>query len=55
MHFSFAGCEKLCLEKNIILKRDWKTDAMPLAQFADPWQKVNIKQEQEVSIYNYIF
>lgn len=42
-----AGCEKLCLEKNIILKRDWKTDAMPLAQFADPWQKVNIKQEQE--------
>jgi hypothetical protein len=28
--------------------------AMPLAQFADPWRKVQIKQETEVSYFLFV-
>ena len=47
----FICITRTCLVRNLIVPLT-PDAAMPLAQFADPWQKVQIKPDSEVTIYS---
>lgn len=48
----FICITRTCLARNLIVPLT-PDAAMPLAQFADPWQKVQIKPDSEVTIYSH--